>query len=71
MVGSSVMLEDLGGKQFGGKLLWIGPYSLIVERQSAKVVYWKHALRSIRLANGKAEELANTRIPQPPSPTAL
>jgi hypothetical protein len=56
LVGSSVMLEDMSGKQFGGKLLWVGPYSLIMDRRSTEILYWKHALKSIRPANGRGED---------------
>lgn len=47
LIGSLVMLEDWSGKQFGGKLFWVGPYSLIVEREGTRILYWKHSLKSI------------------------
>ena len=56
MIGSSVTLEDLGGKQFGGKLIWVEPYSLKVDRKGTEVMYWKHALRSIRRADGRSDD---------------
>lgn len=55
LVGTSVQLKDLDGDMHSGKLLWFGPYSLILEHNGAEVLYWKHGLKSIRPANGRGD----------------
>lgn len=56
LTGSTVAVEGVDGKQFGGKLLWVGPYSVILERKGVEELYWKHALKSMKPANGRGDE---------------
>lgn len=56
LTNSTVVVTDLDGKQFGGKLVWVGPYSVILERKGVEELYWKHALKGMKPGNGRGTE---------------
>jgi len=52
--GQVVVLQTCEQRKRIGKLLWVGPYSLIIDRRGNQELYWKHALESIcRGGNGR------------------
>ena len=55
LTGSTVVVEGLDGHLFGGKLMWVGPYSVILERKGVEELYWKHALKGMRPGNGRGD----------------
>ena len=55
LINTAVWIETDEGVRFGGKLLWVGPYTLIIQIQGRERLYWKHGLRSIEQANGRGD----------------
>jgi hypothetical protein len=56
LTGTTVQIEKVDGRTISGKLLWVGPYSLIILQRGVERLYWKHALADIGPANGRGEE---------------
>lgn len=48
LIGKGVILVGIDGEENKGRLLWVGPYSLLIEGWKGKALYWKHSLRMIK-----------------------